>query len=291
MASEWQRHLFLENIPYDLSIYREEALDGHRGVLHIHNVFELLLVLTDGASVRIDNDLYPLAKHTLLIFSQSDLHCVQVPSGNHYVRYVLYLCPEQIDVFSTEQTHLLECFYRRPEPGSQILPLTDQQFGILLPLFTQLDEVQTHKRYMLGDDLLKRFLLCQILIYTNRFYRQCHPMLENGTGTNTRVIYSVLHYIAEHYTQELRLTELAQSVYLSTHYLCRLFKQVIGTSPMEYVANLRMTKAKELLIQGCSVEETCERVGYGNLSHFSRQFKQKIGISPRQYIAQNHSPK
>ena len=107
------------------------------------------------------------------------------------------------------------------------------------------------------------------------------------TGSDFRVVNTVLRYIGDHYTEPITLTDLAQTVYLSTHYLCRLFKQVIGTSPMEYVANLRMTKAKELLIQGLSVEQTCERVGYGNLSHFSRQFRQKVGMSPRQYIALN----
>ena len=104
-------------------------------------------------------------------------------------------------------------------------------------------------------------------------------------GADTRVIYKVLTYIAEHYTEKLTLSDLAQQVFLSNHYLCRRFKQVVGISPMDYVANLRMTKAKELLIQGISVEETCARVGYGNLSHFSRQFHQKTGMSPRQYAS------
>ena len=287
MASEWKRRLYLEDIPYDLSIYRDVACNGHQGTLHIHNVFELLLVLSDGASVRIDDKSYPVPKNTLLMFNQTDLHCMQTEPGIYYDRYVLYLCPEQVDVFSTEHTQLLECYYRRPFEKAQILPLTPEQMDVVLPLFCQLDEIQSHKQRMFGDDLLKCFLLCQILIHTNRFYRQHNNINGLEGGPDSRVIYTVLHYIAEHYTESLTLNDLAQTVFLSTHYLCRLFKQVVGTSPMEYVSNLRMTKAKELLIQGFSVEQTCERVGYGNLCHFSRQFKQKIGISPRQYIAQN----
>lgn len=291
MSTERQRHLFLENIPYNLSIYRQETKSGHQGILHIHNVFELLLVLTDGASVCIDTDCYPIPRNTLLMFTHSDLHCIRKQEGSVYDRYVLYLCPEQVDVFSTEQTHLLECFYRRPNKTSQIMPLTDEQVQVILPLFSQLDEVQSHQQYMLGDDLLKRFLLCQILIYTNRYYRLYNGISNLQSGADSRVVYTALTYIAEHYTEPLSLSDLGHTVFLSPHYFCRLFKQVIGTSPMEYVGNLRMAKAKELLIQGTSVEKTCERVGYGNLSHFSRQFKQKMGVSPRQYIALNRAEK
>jgi len=260
---------------------------GHQGILHIHDVFELLLILSDGVSVRIDGDEFTVPRNTLLMFNQSDLHCTRTGRESLYDRYVLYLCPEQVDVFSTEKTQLLECYYRRPFEKAQMLPLNDEQVGIILPLFCQLDEVQSHMQNMLGDELLKRFLLCQVLIHTNRFYRQYHNISDLEIGSDSRVIYAVLHYIAEHYTEPLSLSDLAQTVFLSNHYLCRLFKQVVGTSPMEYVSNLRMTKAKELLIQGVSVVETCERVGYGNLSHFSRQFKQRMGISPRQYITLN----
>ena len=283
------KRLFLEDIPYNLSIYREvsRGKGGFKGILHIHEVFELLLILSDGANLQLDSEVYPVPKNTLLMFTPGDLHRMITKAGVDYDRYVLYLVPEQADAFSTEQTNLLECFYRRPVERAQILPLSQEQIDVLLPLFCQLDEVQAHQEPMLGDDLLKRFLLCQILIYANRYYRAHNGLTDLQTGSDFRVVNTVLRYIGDHYTEPITLSDLAQTVYLSTHYLCRLFKQVIGTSPMEYVANLRMTKAKELLIQGLSVEQTCERVGYGNLSHFSRQFRQKVGMSPRQYITLN----
>lgn len=284
-----QKQQFLEDTPYNLSIYRQvtRGKGGFTGILHIHEVFEMLLVLSDGVNVQIDQDIYPVDRNTLLLFTSGDLHRVITEAGVEYDRYVLHLVPEQADAFSTEQTNLLECFYRRPGPHPQILPLSQDQVEVIFSLFCQLEEVQSHAHPMLGDDLLKRFLLCQILIYANRYYRERNNLSDLQTGSDFRVVNTVLRYIGDHYTEPITLTDLAQTVYLSTHYLCRLFKQVIGTSPMEYVANLRMTKAKELLIQGLSVEQTCERVGYGNLSHFSRQFRQKVGMSPRQYIALN----
>ncbi len=50
-----------------------------------------------------------------------------------------------------------------------------------------------------------------------------------------------------------------------------------------YIINCRISKEKELLVKGNSVEEACGKSGFNNLSHFSRTFKNKVGMSPKQY--------
>lgn len=285
MGRERERQRYLEDIPYIFSITHDVSDHGLCGVFHIHYVFELLLILSDGVQIDLDEERYSVPRDTVIMYSHTDLHRAIARRNHTYDRYILYFCPEEIDIFSSEQTHLLECFYHRPSHASPILPLTPEQKTVLLPLFEALNRVYNQPQPLPGDTLLERTLVCQILIYLNRYYRAYNNLPEMTAGADTRVIYKVLTYIAEHYTEKLTLSDLAQQVFLSNHYLCRRFKQVVGISPMDYVANLRMTKAKELLIQGISVEETCARVGYGNLSHFSRQFHQKTGMSPRQYAS------
>ena len=56
-----------------------------------------------------------------------------------------------------------------------------------------------------------------------------------------------------------------------------------GTTPNQYIINCRVQKAKELLLNGASVERACAESGFNNLSHFSRIFKSKVGQSPKQY--------
>jgi two-component system response regulator YesN len=84
--------------------------------------------------------------------------------------------------------------------------------------------------------------------------------------------------------RELPLSEIAQSVNLSSWHLCHLFKSETGMSPTQYLKWLRMQWAKELLeTTFLSVKEIRDKVGARDESHFVRNFKSFYGLSPMQY--------
>jgi transcriptional regulator GlxA family with amidase domain len=70
---------------------------------------------------------------------------------------------------------------------------------------------------------------------------------------------------------------------LSQSHFLRLFKQAFGVTPHQYLRQVRLQKARQLLVQkNLSVTEVCLSVGFDNLSSFSRLFSQTFGFSPRQ---------
>ena len=80
------------------------------------------------------------------------------------------------------------------------------------------------------------------------------------------------------------LNELAAQVYLTPTYLCLLFRQVTGTTINRYLTNVRMEKAKELLMDlSNKLYDVSYAVGYMNPSYFSRQFKKYVGCLPSEY--------
>lgn len=84
---------------------------------------------------------------------------------------------------------------------------------------------------------------------------------------------------------ELSVSALSALCGMSPEYFRAIFKQQFGVSPLQYIQNLRITRAKELLVSGlCSVTETAYRSGFADQSHFSRVFKSAVGISPVQYL-------
>jgi transcriptional regulator GlxA family with amidase domain len=88
----------------------------------------------------------------------------------------------------------------------------------------------------------------------------------------------------ENLHRELPLSEIAQSVNLSSWHLCHLFKAETGTSPTHYLKWLRMQRARELLeTTFLSVREIRNNVGIRDTSHFVRNFKGLYGLSPTQY--------
>lgn len=95
-------------------------------------------------------------------------------------------------------------------------------------------------------------------------------------------------YIREHYGEELSLNILADKVYLTPRYLSSLFIQETGFGINKYIKNLRMEKAKELLVKtNMKISDICQAVGYSNVSYFCKSFQEDFGTTPDKY-RQNH---
>ena len=91
------------------------------------------------------------------------------------------------------------------------------------------------------------------------------------------------------YSADFNVTALAKMLSISIVHLRRLFKVNFGTTPHEYIASLRLKKAKTILISQPdeSLENIAFATGFANVYHFSNFFKSKTGISPSQYRKEN----
>lgn len=98
-----------------------------------------------------------------------------------------------------------------------------------------------------------------------------------------RKVEKVINYLTEHYTQQLSLAELGRVASLSPSYLGTIFKEVTGTSPVNYLIRVRINKAKELLKDGYRVSEVAPMVGFNDVFYFSKSFKKYEGMAPSKY--------
>lgn len=91
-------------------------------------------------------------------------------------------------------------------------------------------------------------------------------------------------YIQEHLGDDLSLVVLAEQVYLNPAYLSRLYKQVTGKNLSEYISDMRLDKAKELLCKNdMKINEVASSIGYESAAHFSRIFKRATDMTPQEY--------
>ena len=98
-------------------------------------------------------------------------------------------------------------------------------------------------------------------------------------------IYSAKKYIDEHFTEDIRISDLSNMCSMSETHFRRVFFKLMGITPTEYKNNKRILKAKDLLLSGdYSILETAKIVGIDDANYFSRIFKKKTGFSPREYI-------
>lgn len=102
-------------------------------------------------------------------------------------------------------------------------------------------------------------------------------------------IFHLRKIVLENITHDWTVEKLAAQIDVSASYLQRLFKTETGISPMSYVNNLRLDKARELLETGdwfYRISEISYQVGLPDISHFSRHFKRKFGVTPTEYRKQ-----
>ncbi len=91
-------------------------------------------------------------------------------------------------------------------------------------------------------------------------------------------------FIAEHLSEDLSLGDVARAVNMSRFYFCKSFRKHTGLNFTDYVARLRVERAKELLLNpNLRVSEIAYEVGFQSLTHFNRVFRRVVGKSPTAY--------
>jgi AraC family transcriptional regulator len=93
----------------------------------------------------------------------------------------------------------------------------------------------------------------------------------------------VIQTMHERLYESLALEDMADIACLSPYYFCRIFHQLVGVPPGEFLATLRMDRAKRLLLTtSLSVTDICFEVGYVGLGSFTTRFTQQVGLPPGQ---------
>ena len=140
----------------------------------------------------------------------------------------------------------------------------------------------------LGATQLMQCYLAEFLFALIRsdeaFVKDLEPTQDNKRMAENALVDSVLQYIGDRITQTPSLTLLCSHFSVSRTYLCRVFKDATGTSPVDYWIEQKIIEAKKLLREGkLNVTQVSELLGYNSIHHFTRMFKRCTGIPPTAY--------
>lgn len=94
----------------------------------------------------------------------------------------------------------------------------------------------------------------------------------------------VMDYLSRHYSEVIRLSEVAEMVNMSESSFCRFFKQHTSKSFIDFLTDIRLGAASRALIDSSlSIAEIGYDCGFNNLSNFNRIFKKKKGVTPSEF--------
>jgi len=116
------------------------------------------------------------------------------------------------------------------------------------------------------------------------------PVLPTYSGKLPKYrLNAVMDYVESRLDQPISLWELAEVAGMSQYYFCRLFRQTLGITPLQYVRHKRIERAKQLLKERrLSILDVALQCGFTNPSHFTRQFYQSVGTTPKVYRAKSY---
>lgn len=110
----------------------------------------------------------------------------------------------------------------------------------------------------------------------------CMESFERRGREYSKSVEKAIDFISKNYMIDLSLDDVANAVFLSPGYLSNIFKEETGSTVFEYVTCIRITRAKELLLEKpiIKIKDISEQVGYNNVQSFIRYFKRYYGITP-----------
>jgi two-component system, response regulator YesN len=131
----------------------------------------------------------------------------------------------------------------------------------------------------------------ELISTLERLISECNQQtIENKKkhSTDNELIDKALEYIHQNYTEEMTLQRIADHIHISRNYFSIIFKKYIDKNFIDYVIELRVNKAKELLAgTALKIYEVAEKSGFNDVKYFSKVFKKLTGFSPVDFRAKN----
>ena len=134
----------------------------------------------------------------------------------------------------------------------------------------------------LGCFLACKGILLQLITYMSRNYAKA-ILTEKESLKHMKKLERLnvaRQYIERNYTEPISNKELADLIHLSEDRFNHLFKECMKVSPLQYINEMRLDKARALLKAGVSATEAAGLVGFSDYNHFGRLFRRKFGYSP-----------
>lgn len=256
--------------------------------LHFHNCLEIGICHSDSGIMEFDNSPIPFYKGDITFVNKNFPHTTYSNKGTASLwSYIFYDPDELFRNFSSNVYNKLD--NTANNQSLNYLLMNKESYPNVHYLVHSIIHELSEKpnNYQLNV----RSLLLSLHIEMNRIHESNHkvlPVLDAETNTNTKdnslVITPALDYIRENYMQQFTMEYLATICHFSETHFRRVFHSIMGTSPLNYINNMRISKACSLLRSTeDSILTISEKVGFRSVSSFNRYFQRVIGCSPREW--------
>lgn len=256
-------------------------------LMHFHNLLEIGVCRYGNGIMKMEHDIIPYRTGMITVIPPNYPHnTVSTEDTESFWEYLFIDSEKVLQAMYPDdilfQQKLLEKIHQRAYIGN------GHDTPELASVVHSIMEEMRNKRDMLYRDCVRGMILT-LLINVARLHAEPSVLSEGGVRQKNGFdqIRPALEYIRKNYAQPMKIFEIAESCHMSESHFRRLFEENISMTPVEYLNQVRIKKACELIKKtGNSMEEVAVRVGFTTTSTFNRNFKRITGLSPYQWKKQ-----
>lgn len=256
---------------------------------HWHSELEFVEILQGAIECHIGEEIIELREGDTFFINSGVIHKYQAPK----------VCREKQCMFSdilflpeiiAPNSSLIYEKYIRP------IVLYGKPFLVMRQTQAWEESVQNLYHHIVNvcldeEDLTELRIQAGILeLWTRLFhylYREESEQQENKNILAQARLRKMMQFIWDHFHEKITLDDIAASANISKSAALRCFRSGMQTSPVGYLNDFRLNRAKELLLTSHStVSEIAVSVGFDNVGYFDRVFRRTFGLTPKQFAKQ-----
>ena len=270
---------FNPEILYAFSCDNKDFLDGK---YHAHDFIEFSYVVSGSVNYKIDDNFYNAKEKTLLVFNPGVYHKESLSKGEQATE--LHIGFRNIKIDGLPLNYILKENFNIAVEFKQY---KDEFHKCCLEIIEEQENCEVGKELVLKSLIMKLIALflkeSNYVKNSKKVDRYDFPFYDKSN-----VVKIILEYFDNNYMKNISLDDIAKNMYLSSVYISKVFKDKTGESPINYLINLRLEKAKDLLIATESpIKSISQSVGYKDAYYFSKLFKKYYGDSPCKFRSIN----
>lgn len=272
---------------------------------HHHHLYELLYCLEGEVEQIVGRETVRIAKGEWLLIKSGVKHQMTNASDSHLGFFNVHFDIDDKDIRRLLGTAPYKQFYANDTAGSK--------------LDTYVRELEQLVGYGLLNEKVQDLNGCRFigLSYGRKLSMQAYTLLviqeilsimqigeETVDSSDNASVFTtdIAHIIEEKLSSSLHegatVSEIAKQLNMSRSQCSKVFSKIYGLSPRQYMSQLKLNRAKELLVKThLTIGEIAEELDFHSVNHFSRQFRRWTGMSPNQFrpkysvnLAKEHVP-
>lgn len=271
--------------PKILYIFKKKHDENSRSKYHCHDFVSMIYFLSGEGSYNINSARYIVKKGDLIVINPGIDHCRIMDTGQETLE--LHVGFTDIYVKNLPDNHIIS-----KDKTPVFKPVRYEQ-----DFLKCCEEIISEQEKDLPGcgPLLKSLLMKLIIIFLRENYK--HDMdpavgdilkdkkiISFESYDRVNIVNEIIYYMNENYMNEISLEKISKNIYLSPVYISKIFKEETGESPINYLIQVRLSKALKLLEEGnLTVRAVAKSVGYDDAYHFSKIFKKYYGKPPSKF--------